>query len=322
MTMDTSWDAAEDALAHLLRLAAQGDPGLSVLQGFQPDGRLGAGGMGAVFCVRKPESAERLAVKLILPRLAARPAAHTLFSREINNMQALQHPNIVQAYGAGNAGSAVFIVMEYCEGGSLGDLIARSVGGVPLSQALDITRQLLDALEYLHIARIENVALPGGVRTARGLVHRDIKPQNVFLTGNDRAIAKLGDYGLSKAFEFAGLSRITLPSSVGGTYAFMPRTQLADYLHAGPEVDLWAVAATLYAMLTGTAPRDFAAGHARGLSPAMVVEQTKPVPIRERVPSVPAQVARLIDNALDDDDELLFQHAADFLRELLAVSAR
>ncbi len=120
------------------------------------------------------------------------------------------------------------------------------------------------------------------------MVHRDIKPANLFLSGSGASrLVKLGDYGLSKAFDMAGLSGHTFTGNVGGTFHYMPRQQLLNYRDAGPEVDVWAIAATFYKMITGCVPRDFP----KDQDPWRVLLHQKPIPIRERDASIPEKLA-------------------------------
>lgn len=304
----------------LVRQIIAGEPSLA---GFEFESELGRGGMGAVFGLRGPDGGSRRALKIMLPEFADRPQIRTFFAREMQNSLALHHPHIVESFAAGVSGNTPYLVMEYCSGGSLDGLMARSGGRVPLQEAMRITLEVLEALEYAHTAEIQGVQLMDGTTaTAHGLVHRDIKPQNVFLhQAGDGASAKLGDYGLAKAYELAGLSGLTRRGMVRGTLGYMPRQQLGNALGAGPEVDVWAVAATLYAMLTGKTPRDFTA---EGDVPPdayvfYIVQETAPLPIHSRQPDVPARLAAVLDRALDDREELAFRSASDFRRELLNV---
>ena len=275
-----------------------------------------------MFRLRENNGGSRLALKIMLPEFADQPQIRMFFAREMQNSLALRHPHIVQSVGAGVSGSTPYLVMEYCSGGSLGALIDRC-GRVPLNEAIRIALEVLEALEYAHTAEIRGVLLRDGrAVTAHGLVHRDIKPQNVFLDREgDRASAKLGDYGLAKAYALAGLSGMTKRGMVRGTLGFMPRQQLGNALEAGPEVDVWAVAAMLYAMLTGDTPRDFnaVADVPPDAYPFYIVQETAPLPIHSREPNVPVRLAALLDRALDDREYLAFSSASDFRRELLAA---
>jgi eukaryotic-like serine/threonine-protein kinase len=138
-------------------------------------------------------------------------------------------------------------------------------------------------------------------------VHRDIKPGNILLARRGRdLVAKVADFGLSKAFDRAGLSGMTLTGSVAGTMPFMARPQLIDYKHALPDVDVWSMAASLYWMLTGYYPRDFPERE----DPIRVVLDTNAVPIRERDPNIPHRLATVIDEALIDRPKITVASAA------------
>jgi eukaryotic-like serine/threonine-protein kinase len=151
-------------------------------------------------------------------------------------------------------------------------------------------------LHYAH-----NALGPG-----RGLVHRDLKPANLLLSGSGRAgVVKVGDYGLAKAFDDAGLTRT---GETAGSPHYMTREQVSNFKYAKPEVDVWAMAASLYAMLTGVPPRVFA----KGRDPWLVVLEAPPVPIRRREPSVPQDLAEVIDWALVEVPEITFKTAAEF----------
>ena len=147
----------------------------------------------------------------------------------------------------------------------------------------------------------------------RRLVHRDLKPANLLLSGSGSArVAKVGDYGLSKAFDDAGLSGGTRTGETAGTPHFMARRQAIDFKCAEPEVDVWAATASLYNMLTGAVPRDFP----KDRDPWLVVLETPPVPIRRRKPSPPMGIAEVIDRALVEEPEIPFKTAATFKEAL------
>jgi serine/threonine protein kinase len=174
---------------------------------------------------------------------------------------------------------------------------------------------VLDALVYAHHAAIPSVQLAdGSVDSGRGLVHRDIKPQNILLAGpGDPPVVKLADFGLAKAFDRAGFSGLTRTGAVGGSVAFMPRAQIVNYKFARPEVDVWATAASLYWTLTGHAPRNFPVGS----DPVAVVLREPPVPIRERSSSIPPRLAAVIDAMLVDSPRLPGTSAEEFKHALL-----
>jgi serine/threonine-protein kinase len=185
-------------------------------------------------------------------------------------------------------------------------LLKQRGGPLSLEEAAPIILQALDGLEYAH-----NVFGPG-----KGLVHRDLKPHNLFLSGSgaDR-VAKVGDYGLSKAFDCAGLSGLTCTGAVLGSPVFMPRQQVINFKYARPEVDVWAMAASFYYLLTLKPPRDFPAN----VDWWLVVLESAAVPIRRRNSSIPKKLAEVIDAALVDKPALAFKTAADFKQALEAA---
>jgi serine/threonine protein kinase len=119
----------------------------------------------------------------------------------------------------------------------------------------------------------------------------------VLLTDAEMSEAKLADFGLAKSFEQAGLSGLTATGAVGGTLYFMPREQITHFRVLRPAGDVWAMGATLYHMLTLSYPRDFVPG----ADPLQVILQGGTVPIRRREPGLPADLAEVIDRAVDDD---------------------
>src|SRR5262249_52857002 len=197
--------------------------------------------------------------------------------------------HVVRVHDLGCSEGTFFFTLEYCEEGSLDDLVQRKGNPLPPEKATRLIIQALRGLEYAHDVELPEVRLAdGSVGTARRLGQRDIKPQNILLAqDDDLVVAKLGDYGLSKAFDLAGLSGLSIAGDLGGTPAFMPRQQVTHYRDVRPEVDVWATAATLYYLLTLECPRNFG----KGKDPWRVVLQTDAVPIRQRDRSIPTQLA-------------------------------
>lgn len=284
-------------IQHLLVQAHRGEEGLTVLRGCQLVRELGRGGMGAVALIQRsptPQTPELLALKIILPQVAANPKAKARFLREIETNQALVHPHIVPLRDWGCWRDVYFFTSDYCDGGDVEQFTRQHGGKLPPEQALPMIFQTLEALDYAHRA---------------GVVHRDVKPSNVFLCGSGASqVARLGDFGLARAFATAELSGITGPGALGGTLQFMPQQLLDDFRMATPEVDVWSAAASLYYLLTGQPPRDFSNEPPKRW--LWVVSNTRPVPIRQRDATIPPALADVLDQALDDKDTLPFRSAA------------
>jgi serine/threonine-protein kinase len=288
------------------------------------DRKLGEGGMGIVYTARRAKADETIVLKVIRPEYAMDIDARTSFLREIENSIVLDHPNVIAIREAGyvdavdeagEPGQVLYYTMEYCDQGSLYDHLAVD-GPLPLDAAVDLILQALEGLDYAHHVALPVRTADGRTVRARGLVHRDIKPQNLFLHGSeDGVIVKLGDFGLAKAFETAGMSGKTRTGHIAGTPAFMPRQQVINYKYAKPEVDIWAIAASLYFMLTGAFPRNFP----RGRDPWGIVLYEDAVPIRERDPSIPSRYAEVIDTTLVDSPTIQVQTVQQFKAMLESV---
>jgi serine/threonine protein kinase len=261
---------------------------------------LGKGGMGAVYLARRlgGEPSPPVALKVMLPRMVVDEGAQEIFIREIEVTRALRHPNIVSLLDFGKHQGRFYFALEYCAGGSAEQLRRRHGGRVPLPSTLHIAVGALEGLAAAHDA---------------GFVHRDIKPDNVLLA--EDGAARLADFGLAKSFQQAGLSGMTATGTVAGTFQFMPREQLTSYRQARPTTDVWSMAATIYYLLTGQYARDFAA-HS---DPLAVILRGGVVPLRQRDPSVPEELAAVIDRALDDEPSRRFPTARELVAALRGV---
>ena len=300
-------------LDFMLKLAVAGVEEVADIKGFRKISELGRGGMGAVFKVEKEATGEIFALKVMLSSKNATADARAKFLREASIATQLKHPHILDHYSYGGSGDAFYILQEICEGGSV-DKLADSRGGkLPFDLATEITLQILDALIYAHEAKVEADLADGSVAEFNGIVHRDIKPGNFFLMDKSaHPIAKLADFGMSKAFEAAGLTDFTRTGDAGGTPAFMPRQQIINYKYAKPDVDVWAVAASYYFMLTGSLPKDFHSGKdiwSQALKfPA--------VPIRKRDRGIGKGIAEAIDHALLEKPAIGFSTAFEFKKAI------
>lgn len=271
---------------------------------------IGRGGMGAVYLAESVKTLEKVALKILLPEIAVHEQCRDDFIREANNLKNLRHPNIVELKECASVGGALYLVLEYCTEGTLREYIRKTGQTLQIRMAVDLTCQILDALEYAHNVRLEQMSLlDAQMYHVNGLVHRDIKPSNIFLTRQDGTLtAKLSDFGLAKAFDMAGISGCTQTGDFSGTLGFIPKQQFLNYKYVKPEVDVWSACATLYYMLTGKSPRDFS-----GSVPVSQIFEEQPTPIRDYNPYVPEPLAELIDTALDDRESLRFR-SADQLR--------
>ncbi|MFF4713298.1 protein kinase [Streptomyces eurythermus] len=258
---------------------------------------LGRGAQGIVHLARHEPSGELRALKVLRPEAVLRPELVHGFLREIRTTRTVRHPRLVAFHEAGSTGTHFFLAGEYCDGGSLARRMAGRAGPLTPEAAVAVTLQVLDGLEYLHDRRAPDAAGPEATVPDR-LVHRDVKPQNILLTGPRTAPSvKIADFGLAKAFERAGLSGHTVTGALGGSVPFMPRSQIVNYKYAGPAVDVWAATACLYWMLTGATPRDFP----DGADPVGVVLRDPVVPVLRRSSAVPGRLAVLIDRVLADE---------------------
>ncbi len=293
--------------------AQSGAAELRALRGYDVLEELGTGGMGAVYLARHQRTGAAAAIKLMLPKVAADEDAVVLFQREIRNSMALSHRHVARMLDHGFAHGAFFMVLEYCDGGTVEELRSQRGGVLPVDEAVEIVLQALEGLAYCHTADIPFVKQKGGgYGPGKGLVHRDVKPANLFLTGwGSGRVVKVGDFGMAKAFAESGLSGGTRTGDVGGTYEFMCRQQVAFYKDAGPEVDVWSLAASLYYLLTGSTPRDFGDG-----DKCLAVLEADPVPVRQRNPQLPAKLAEVIDEALKEEPGIPFKTATEFKRAL------
>lgn len=297
-------------------LAESGNQSLEAIKGYKLIQLIGKGGFGEVYLAQHNQSGKYVALKVMLPGAAVSQSAVDRFMREIEYTKALQYPNVIQLLDSGFFEGIFFFTMEYCNGGTVSDLMEQQGGGLPVNIAVSIILQVLDGLEYTHNIELPDIKLADGrFGKGKGLVHRDLKPGNLLLSNIDgKFIVKIGDYGLAKAFDFAGLSGQTLSGTQAGTPVFIPRQQLLNFKYTQPDVDIWATAACLYNMLTGCYPRNFMGG-----DQFLAVLQNDPVPIRQRDSTIPQRLAEVIDLALVEKPEIYFKSAVELKQALLGI---
>ncbi|MDB4878392.1 MAG: protein kinase [Gemmatimonadetes bacterium] len=252
---------------------------------------IGRGGMAVVYRAMDLRLHRPVAIKVLPPDLAFNGDVRTRFIREAQTAAQLNHPNIVPIYSVDDSdgGALTYFVMAFVDGESLGVRLARE-GAWPVDKTVRVLRDVADALAYAH---------------ARGVVHRDIKPDNILI---DRASGRplVTDFGIARAA--AGETRLTVTGVAVGTPAYMSPEQALGEREIDGRSDLYSLAVVGYHMLAGDTP--FKAGN----TPAMLVKHVseRPRPIRERRPETPAYLAVAIDRALAKRPEDRWSDAAEF----------
>jgi eukaryotic-like serine/threonine-protein kinase len=257
---------------------------------------LGSGGMGAVYEAVQEGLGRRVAVKVVYDELATIGDAVARFQREALAAAALGHPNIV-AVTDFQLGPPPFLVMELLEGASLQQLIARG-GALPVPRVVHVAAQLLSALAAAHRA---------------GLVHRDVKPDNVFLTSTSAAadIVKLLDFGVVKQAGDPRAAQLTATGAMVGSPAYMSPEQIRGRA-VDPRTDVYGVGVCMYNALTGRMPF-----HASSL-PELVfaIDEKTPPPILQLRPDAPPGLALLVERAMAKGPAARFGSADEMLAAL------
>ena len=274
------------------------------LKGYRSLRKLGEGSFGSVWLVEELASGRHMALKVMLDRATVQDLEIKKFQREMNIASQLDHPNIVGLYKSGSIDGRFYMLQEYCAGGSLFSFIERSwlryAGKLPVNLSVNLELQILDALDYAHNAQVTAQNILGATETLHGVIHRDIHPGNIFLAGHTEPLQiKVGDWGLSKAYEMAGLSGISVGDVPTGTQDFACLQQHMNFRYSGPEVDVWSAAAILFYMLTGQPPRgrDLFGGAGHGTFPRVR-------PVRSLRPDIPPALAEVLDYTLVEQPRL------------------
>jgi serine/threonine protein kinase len=272
------------------------------LEHYQILSMLGAGGMGEVYLAQDLRLGRKVALKMLLPELTQDERDLRRFEHEAQATSALNHPNILTIYEFGQADGLRFIVSEYIEGLTLRYKMAS--GRMELNTAIDVAIQIASALVAAH---------------ACGIVHRDIKPDNVIVRAD--GIVKVLDFGIAKLGHRAddqmigrGLtvtSTASTPGMVVGTAKYMSPEQ-ARGVEVDGRSDIFSLGSMMYEMVTGRAAFD-------GVTASDVMAEilkVEPPPPVEFAPDVPQEIERIIGKALRKDRETRFQSVGDLLIDL------
>ncbi|MDB4884194.1 MAG: protein kinase [Gemmatimonadetes bacterium] len=269
---------------------------------------LGRGGMATVYLARDVKHGRDVAVKVVHPAIAAALGADR-FLREIEIVAQLHHPHIVPLYDSGDADGALYYVMPFEPGLSLRQRLA-SEGPLPVDDVIVILRDVCDALAHAH---------------ARGIVHRDIKPDNVLLSGRHAMIA---DFGVAKSASESTLRATgvgpasprtpadTVAGVALGTPAYMAPEQIAADPHIDHRADIYAVGVLGYELLAGHPP--FAGGTRDEVLSAHLTDA--PAPVASHRPEVPAPLAELVMRCLAKRPADRWQSADELLQRLAPLA--
>jgi CheY-like chemotaxis protein len=271
------------------------DPRLgSVIAGYRIDGRIGRGGMGVVYRAQHLNLQRRAAIKIIAPDLAESEGFRERFTREARIAAALQHPNIVTVYDAGEVDGLLYLAMQYIEGEDLAAIL-RADGRLRPYRAIDVCRQVASALDAAH---------------SMGLIHRDVKPANVLIEGRN---AFLTDFGLTKRLEGTH-AQLTRAGDVVGTIHYVAPEQI-EGRRVSARSDVYSLGCLLYHCLSGQVP--FALETDVAVIYAHLSEQ--PPSLSELRPELPEGLDAVMAKALDKSPDRRFPSCGDMISAARAV---
>lgn len=268
--------------------------------------KIGEGGMGEVYLAHDTSLNRRVAIKLLSDKLTTDELARKRLIREARAAACLDHANICSVYEVAEQDRLTFIVMQYVEGETLAERIAREP--MAIDEVLDIAEQVADGLAEAH---------------SRGIIHRDIKPQNVMLTA--RGQVKVLDFGLAKIVRSEGVaaseivteSLMSEPGVIAGTFPYMSPEQLrAEAID--PRSDIFSLGVVMYEMITGRQPfaRDSSA------ETIAAIQMVKPASLRTYRAEAPEALECVVAKSLEKDREERYQTASELLIDLRGLKHR
>ena len=264
--------------------------GILVQERYEISHRLGAGGMGCVFLARDRLLSREVALKVLDDRHAENPEFVERFRREAKAAASLSHPNIVSVYDAGEDDETPYIAMEHVPGGTLKDRL-QDRGTLPSRVAAGVTFEVANALAAAH---------------EKGIVHRDIKPDNVLVT--DQGHAKVGDFGIARAVTATAITKTDL---ILGSVRYLSPEQ-AKGEEVGPSSDLYSLGIVLYEMLTGRVPFD----EENPIATAMKHVNEEPTSPRKLDPTIPKALEAITLKLLKKNPKHRYQSAPELAEDL------
>ena len=259
---------------------------------------IGRGGMAVVYLAEDVKHRRSVAIKVLRPEVAPALGGER-FLREIEIAAQLSHPNILALHDSGEAAGLLYFVMPYVDGESLRDRLVRE-GTLPLDEAVRVTRQVADALSFAH---------------ERGLIHRDVKPENILFHAGHAVVA---DFGIARAVSDAGGSRLTETGLSLGTVAYMSPEQATGETRLDARTDVYALGCVLYECLAGAPP--FPGSTAQAVLARKIVDEVPPLTARQH--DVPPTVELVLRRALARDAAQRYATPADLSAALsTAVTA-
>ena len=258
--------------------------------------KIGSGGMGQVYLARQLSLKRQVALKLLRKDLANNPIAMKRFQAEAEAVATLNHPNIVQVYGAGESEGLRYMALEFVDGRNLREHLARK-GPPELAIALSIMKQVATALQKAH---------------ERGLVHRDIKPENILVT--KKVEVKVTDFGLSRFFTSVDAVNLTQSGVTLGTPLYLSPEQAQGHT-VDHRSDLYSFGVTCYHLLAGEPP--FRGSTAIEVALKHITDQ--PNPLADLRPDLPPELCEIVHKLMAKKVDDRYQNARDLLRDLAKV---
>jgi serine/threonine protein kinase/beta-lactam-binding protein with PASTA domain len=263
---------------------------------YELQSKIGDGGMAAVYKALDLKLNRVVAIKILRDSYAADPQFLARFKREAEQAASLNHPNIVRVFDVGDEGDVHYIVMEYVEGFSLKDIIIAEAP-LAITRALEFGAQISDGIGYAH---------------STGLIHRDIKPQNILIDMAGRV--KVTDFGIAKSATASTLTEAGI--TLGTVHYFSP--EQAKGLPVMPQSDIYSIGVVLFEMLTGRIPFD----SDNPVALALKHIEEMPPPLRRYNPGIPPVVEQIVLKALAKDPNQRFATSAQLSKALRNLEAQ